>query len=45
MQAIGGGEVFSVDREARVIRGRAMPYGVVGVKGGMRFEFSQGTIS
>lgn len=45
MQAIGGGEVFSVDREARVIRGRAMPYGVVGVKSGMRFEFSQGTIS
>jgi len=44
MQAIGGGEVFSVDREARVIRGRAMPYGVVGVKAGMRFEFTQGTI-
>ena len=44
MQAIGGGEVFSVDREARVIRGRAMPYGVVGVKAGMKFQFARGTI-
>jgi len=44
MHAIGGGEVFAVDREARVIRGRAMPYGVVGVKGGMKFQFAKGTI-
>jgi phage head maturation protease len=42
--AIGGGEVFAVDHEARTIRGRAMPYGVVGVKGGQRFTFSKGAI-
>ena len=45
METIGGGEVFAVDREARTIRGRAMPYGVVGVKGGMRFQFAKGTIA
>ncbi len=43
--AIGGGEVFAVDHEARTIRGRAMPYGVVGVKGGQRFQFDKGAIS
>lgn len=42
--AIGGGEVFAVDHEARTIRGRAMPYGVVGVKGGQRFRFDKGAI-
>lgn len=42
--AIGGGEVFAVDHEARTIRGRAMPYGVVGVKGGQRFMFTKGAI-
>jgi len=45
LDAIGGGEVFAVDREARTIRGRAMPYGVVGVKAGQRFTFARGTIS
>lgn len=43
--AIGGGEVFAVDREARTIRGRAMPYGVVGVKAGQRFQFDKGAIT
>lgn len=43
--AIGGGEVFAVDHEARTIRGRAMPYGVVGVKGGQRFQFDKGAIT
>lgn len=38
------GAVFSVDRETRTIRGRAIPYGVVGVKAGRRFQFSKGTI-
>jgi phage head maturation protease len=42
---IGGGEVFAVDREARTIRGRAMPYGVVGVKAGQRFQFDKGAIT
>ena len=41
---IGGGEVFSVDRESRTIRGRAMPYGKVGVKNGQRFQFDHGAI-
>ena len=45
LDAIGGGEVFAVDRETRTIRGRAMPYGVVGVKAGQRFTFARGTIS
>jgi len=45
LDAIGGGEVFAVDRESRTIRGRAMPYGVVGVKAGQRFTFARGTIS
>lgn len=44
-EAIGGGEVFAVDHEARTIRGRAMPYGVVGVKGGQRFMFAKGAIT
>jgi phage head maturation protease len=43
--AIGGGEVFAVDRESRTIRGRAMPYGVVGVKAGQRFQFDKGAIT
>lgn len=43
--AIGGGEVFAVDFESRTIRGRAMPYGVVGVKAGQRFQFDKGAIT
>lgn len=45
LDAIGGGEVFAVDRESRTIRGRAMPYGVVGVKQGQRFQFDRGAIT
>lgn len=39
-----GGTVFAVDPETRTIRGRAVPYGVVGVKNGLRFQFSQGKV-
>lgn len=38
------GTVFAVDRETRVIRGIAMPYGVEATKDGKRFTFSKGTI-
>ncbi len=41
---IPGGTVFSVDVEKRTIRGRAVPYGVVGVKAGRKFQFSKGTV-
>lgn len=41
---IPAGTVFSVDREARVIRGLAVPFGVEGVKGGRRWSFSKGTV-
>ncbi|GAA5153844.1 hypothetical protein GCM10023340_36470 [Nocardioides marinquilinus] len=42
--AIPGGAVFSVDVAKREIRGRAVPYGVVGVKGGKRFQFARNTV-
>jgi HK97 family phage prohead protease len=42
--AIPGGTVFSVDMEKRTIRGMAVPYGVVGVKAGKRFQFSKDTV-
>jgi len=42
--AAGGGPVFSVDKESRVIRGRAMPFGVVGTKQGVKFQFGPGVI-
>lgn len=38
------GTVFGVDLESRTIRGRAVPYGVEGVKNGRRFQFSRGTV-
>lgn len=38
------GTVFAVDQETRTIRGRAIPYGVQGLKNGQRFQFSQGTV-
>lgn len=38
------GSVFSVDRETRTIRGLAVPYGVVGVKGGRRWVFTKDTV-
>ncbi|MBS2939583.1 hypothetical protein KDN32_17730 [Nocardioides sp. J2M5] len=41
---IPAGTVFSVDTEQRIIRGRAIPYGVVGTKNGRQFQFSKGTI-
>lgn len=41
---IPAGTVFSVDKEQRIIRGRAIPYGVVGVKAGRKFQFAKGTI-
>jgi phage head maturation protease len=44
VSAIPGGTVFDVNVEQRTIRGRAVPYGVVGVKNGLKFQFSKGTI-
>jgi hypothetical protein len=44
MDALPAGTVFSVDVEKRIIRGRAVPYGVVGVKAGRRWQFSKGTV-
>lgn len=41
---IPAGTVFSVDKEKRIIRGRAVPYGVIGTKAGRRFRFSKGTV-
>ncbi|MDF1705061.1 MAG: HK97 family phage prohead protease [Aeromicrobium sp.] len=35
---------FSVDRETRVIRGLAVPYGVEGRANGRRWQFGQGTL-
>lgn len=43
--SVTAGEVFSVDVEKRVIRGLAMPYGVVGVKAGRRFQFDKGSVT
>lgn len=40
-----GSSVFSVDVESRIIRGRAVPFGVVGKKGGRKFQFDRGAIS
>jgi hypothetical protein len=37
------GTVFAVDREARTIRGLAVPFGVEARKGGRRWTFSKGT--
>lgn len=44
MDALPAGTVFSVDVEKRIIRGRAVPYGVVGVKAGRRWQFAKGTV-
>lgn len=44
MDALPAGTVFSVDVEKRVIRGRAVPYGVVGVKAGRKWQFAKGTV-
>lgn len=44
MEAAVGGTVFAVDVEKRTIRGRAVPYGAVGLKEGKKFTFSRGTI-
>jgi hypothetical protein len=41
---IPAGAVFSVDVETRTIRGRAVPYGVIGHKAGLKFQFSRDTI-
>lgn len=38
------GTVFSVDVAKREIRGRAVPYGVVGVKEGRKFQFARNTV-
>ncbi|MFT4189848.1 MAG: phage portal protein [Aeromicrobium sp.] len=35
---------FAVDREKRLIGGRLIPYGVVGVSKGQRWQFSQGSL-
>lgn len=35
---------FEVDHEARIIRGIAVPYGVVGMSQGRRFSFGKGTL-
>lgn len=35
---------FSVDVERRTIRGRAVPYGVTGLKYGMKFRFAAGSL-
>lgn len=43
--SVTAGEVFSVDVEKRVIRGLAMPYGVVGLKAGRRFQFDKGSVT
>jgi phage head maturation protease len=40
-----GSSVFSVDVESRIIRGRAVPFGVVGKKAGRKFQFDKGAIS
>ncbi|GAA0978234.1 hypothetical protein ENKNEFLB_02826 [Nocardioides aquaticus] len=42
--AAPAGTVFAVDVEKRIIRGRAVPYGVQGLKDGKQFQFSKGTI-
>lgn len=39
------GEVFAVDHESRIIRGRAVPFGVEGKKGGMTFMFGPGAVT
>lgn len=44
MSEAPAGPVFDVDVERRTIRGRAVPYGVVGRKGSDGFQFSQGTV-
>ncbi len=36
---------FEVDRERRVIRGLAVPYGVPATKGGVGWQFGQGTLT
>lgn len=41
---IPAGTVFAVDREARVIRGLAVPFGVEGRKNGRRWTFGKGTV-
>jgi Caudovirus prohead protease. len=45
MVAVGGGEVFAVDAVRRIIRGRAVPFGVVGSKAGMKFQFAPGAVT
>jgi HK97 family phage prohead protease len=35
---------FEVDTERRIIRGLAVPYGVVGFSGGQKWQFSRGTL-
>ena len=45
LDAIGAGEVFAVDHERRIIRGLAVPFGVVGAKGGMKFQFDKGAVT
>jgi hypothetical protein len=42
--AAPNGAVFSVDRETRTIRGRAVPFGVEGVKAGRKWSFSKDTV-
>jgi len=44
MDVVPAGTVFAVDREKRVIRGLAVPFGVAAVKDGKRFTFSKGTV-
>jgi phage head maturation protease len=45
MDAVTTGTVFAVDHESRVIRGLAVPYGVIGTKAGQRFVFAKGTVT
>ena len=42
--AIPAGTVFGVDREARTIRGLAVPWGAEGRKAGRRWTFAKGTV-
>lgn len=38
-------EAFSVDVEKRTIKGLAVPYGVVGISNGRKFQFSKGSLT
>lgn len=39
-----GSSAFAVDTASRIIRGRAVPFGVVGTRGGQKFQFGPGAV-